>query len=97
MRRTAAALGGAAAAGSSSVVDYDQLQRLVSHNRTFLRDFVMVIGAVVVFVVVVLFIVLVYTVSLGAESQRRTRQQREATYLANLDYRTRAPITPVDK
>ncbi|ADD73813.1 ORF104 [Lymantria xylina nucleopolyhedrovirus] len=91
MRRTAAALGGTTAlAGSNSVLDHDQLQQLVSHNRTFLRDFVMVIGAVVVFVVAMLFIVLVYTVSLGAEAQRQARQRTETTYLANLDYRTRA-------
>nr|ANS70995.1 hypothetical protein [Lymantria dispar multiple nucleopolyhedrovirus] len=85
MRRTAAALNGTPV----NVPDRDQLQQIVSHNRVFLRDFIMVIGALVIFVAVAMFIVLIYTLSQDAEAQQQVRQRQERAYLANLDYRTR--------
>ncbi|QED40616.1 hypothetical protein [Chrysodeixis includens nucleopolyhedrovirus] len=74
---------------ASSILNQDQLEQLVTRNRTFLRDFLLVICGLVVFVVILMFIVLIFNISQTLELNKQRQQRREETFLANLDYRYR--------
>ncbi|AIZ48619.1 asb062 [Agrotis segetum nucleopolyhedrovirus B] len=85
---------------ASSVLNQDQLEQIVSRNRTFLRDFLLVICCVVVFVIVIVFILLIIninrTMELAAAAETAARISRQQTFLANLDLRTRSPTRVID-
>ncbi|QEI03621.1 hypothetical protein [Rachiplusia nu nucleopolyhedrovirus] len=74
---------------ASSILNQDQLEQIIVRNRSFLRDFLLVICGLVIFVVILMFIVLVFNISRTLDQNRRRQQQREETLLANLDYRYR--------
>ncbi|AJD80787.1 hypothetical protein [Pseudoplusia includens SNPV IE] len=88
MRRTARTLG---ATDTNSILNQDQLEQLVSRNQSFLRDFLLVICGVVVFIVCLLFIVLIFNMNSAIVARERQKRQREETFMANLDYRYRQP------
>ncbi|ACI28774.1 agip72 [Agrotis ipsilon multiple nucleopolyhedrovirus] len=85
---------------ASSVLNQDQLEQIVSRNRTFLRDFLLVICCVVVFVIVIVFILLIIninkTMELAAAAATAAKISRQQTFLANLDLRARSPTRVID-
>lgn len=76
----------------ASILDYDQINQVVTRNRTFLRDFVLVIASLVIFVMIVTFIALIYNIQKSLELQVVRKQKLNETLLANYDYRTRNRI-----
>ncbi len=74
---------------ASSILNQDQLEQLLVRNKTFLRDFLLVICGLVIFVVILMFIVLIYNISQTIYFNTLRKQQRQDTFLANLDYRYR--------
>ncbi|AAZ67465.1 orf95 [Trichoplusia ni single nucleopolyhedrovirus] len=89
MRRMARTIGGDS--NTNSILNQDQLEQLVGRNQSFLRDFLLVICGVVVFIVCLLFIMLIFNMSSAIETRERQILQREQTFMANLDYRYRQP------
>ncbi|ABY65820.1 hypothetical protein [Orgyia leucostigma nucleopolyhedrovirus] len=83
MRRTANVLG----AVPDSVLDYDQLQQIVSRNRVFLRDFIMVLCCILIFVIIAVFILFVLFVATNKEQHDKFTEQEQQRLLANIDYR----------
>jgi uncharacterized protein (UPF0333 family) len=82
-----------------SVLNHDQLAQIVSRNQTFLRDFLLVICCVIVFIVVMMFIVLLLNINKTVEMAAATKRERQKTFIANLDLRTRqaAPVIDLNK
>ncbi|AXU41548.1 AC108 [Alphabaculovirus altermyunipunctae] len=74
-----------------SVLDYDQLGQIVSKNRMFLRDFMLVICALFVFIILIVFLLLIFNVSKTIELNRL----EELRYIGNYDY-TRRTAPPAD-
>ncbi|QHB21757.1 ac108 [Artaxa digramma nucleopolyhedrovirus] len=83
MRRTATELG----ANANSILDYDQLQQIVSRNQVFIRDFILVICCILVFVILLVFILFVLSVGGNVERLNTIKTKREKRLLANIDYR----------
>ena len=75
---------------ASSVLNQDQLEQIVSRNQSFLRDFLLVICCVIVFVIILMFILLVVSINKSLEMSAAAKLERQRTFLANLDLRTRA-------
>nr|AGE61361.1 hypothetical protein [Chrysodeixis chalcites nucleopolyhedrovirus]AGE61809.1 hypothetical protein [Chrysodeixis chalcites nucleopolyhedrovirus] len=94
MRRMARTLGGS---DTNSILNQDQLEQLVNRNQSFLRDFLLVICGVVVFIVCLLFIVLIFNLNSSIEARERQKRQRKQTFMANLDYRYRQPNNSFNK
>lgn len=74
-----------------SVLDYDQLGQIVTKNRSFLRDFLLVITGLVVFLILIVFMLLIFNVSRAVVANRQLEQR----YLGNYDY-TRRTAPPPD-
>jgi uncharacterized protein (UPF0333 family) len=83
-------------ASKYSILNHDQLEQIVSRNQTFLRDFLLIICCVVVFLVIVMFVLLIYNINKTVEMASAARIQRQITYAANLDLRTREPTRTVN-
>ncbi|QUJ09284.1 hypothetical protein Gyru_ORF89 [Gynaephora ruoergensis nucleopolyhedrovirus] len=81
MRRTAAT------ANPGSTLDHDQLQQIVSRNQTFIRDFILVICCILVFVILLIFILFVLSVGGNVERLNTLAANRKKRLLANVDYR----------
>ena len=96
MRRVAGTAAGVATR-PPSILDFDQLNQLVSRNRVFLRDFLLVICALVVFVLLIVFILLIYNVQKNLELASLQRQLTRQRYLENLDYRARPRTNPTTR
>jgi beta-lactamase regulating signal transducer with metallopeptidase domain len=79
---------------SPSILNRDQLDHILARNQTFLRDFLLVIGAVVVFIIIIVFILLLFNINKTIELEAQRRAELEKTYLANLDLRTRDYVRP---
>ncbi|AAR28876.1 ORF112 [Leucania separata nucleopolyhedrovirus] len=75
-----------------SVLDYDQLGQMVSRNRLFLRDFMLVLCALFVFVIMIVFILLIFNISRTVEMNRL----EEMRYLGNYDYTGRTVPPPTN-
>ncbi|AGR56847.1 ac108 [Hemileuca sp. nucleopolyhedrovirus] len=85
MRRTAnTALG---AVPSESILDYDQLQQIVSRNKIFLRDFILIVCCIIVFVILIVFILFIVLIAKNMEQLEIDAMKRHKTLMANLDYR----------
>ncbi|QAT90341.1 hypothetical protein KM622_gp055 [Spodoptera exempta nucleopolyhedrovirus] len=82
------------ASGTSSILNQDQLEQIVSRNQTFLRDFLLVICCVVVFIIILMFIVLVMSINRAMELNTAAKIERQRTFLANLDLRARTSAPP---
>lgn len=82
-----------------SVLNHDQLEQIVTRNQTFLRDFLLVICCVIVFIVVMMFIVLIININKTVELAEAQKRERQKTFIANLDLRTRqaAPVIDLNK
>lgn len=74
-----------------SVINQDQLQQILNRNQSFIRDFLLVICCVAVFVTIIVFILLVLNINRTVELAASTKLERQRTYLANLDLRARDP------
>ncbi|QNV47875.1 ac108-like protein [Alphabaculovirus altersperidaniae] len=74
---------------ASSVLNQDQLEQLVSRNQSFLRDFLLVVCCVIVFIIVLMFILLIVSINKSLELSAAAKMERQRTFLANLDLRTR--------
>ncbi|AAL01779.1 unknown [Spodoptera litura nucleopolyhedrovirus] len=72
-----------------SVLDYDQLGQIVSRNRIFLRDFVLVICGLIVFIVIIVFMLLVYNINETVRLEEYERESTRQRYLANYDFTRR--------
>ncbi|AYN45009.1 se49 [Alphabaculovirus alterspexiguae] len=84
----------AAETSTSSILNQDQLEQIVSRNQTFLRDFLLVICCVVVFIIILMFIVLVMSINRAMELNTAAQIERQRTFLANLDLRNRPSVAP---
>nr|AKN91055.1 ORF-85 [Buzura suppressaria nucleopolyhedrovirus]QYF10567.1 hypothetical protein [Buzura suppressaria nucleopolyhedrovirus] len=71
----------------TSIIDYDQLQQLVSRNQVFLRDFLLVLCAIIIFVILIVFILFVLAIGRNVETEELEKLKLQHQYLANLDYR----------
>ncbi|AAZ38231.1 ORF-65 [Agrotis segetum nucleopolyhedrovirus A] len=81
---------------ASSVLNQDQLEQIVSRNQSFIRDFLLVICSVIVFMVILLFIVLINNINKSVELANYIKIDRQRAYLANLDLRARTPTKMID-
>ena len=75
----------------NSILDYDQLNELVVKNRTFLRDFLLVICGLIIFVILAVFVLLIFAINQTVEDRRARAETFVKTYEANLDYRKTTP------
>ena len=62
----------------NSILDRDQLDQIVSRNKSFLKDFMLVMVCLVVFIILIVFILLLYNynkMSSLVEKQKKEKLQ----------------------
>ncbi|AIU41329.1 ac108 [Sucra jujuba nucleopolyhedrovirus] len=72
---------------NKSILDYDQLQQLVSKNTSFLRDFFLVICAILIFIIIMVFILFILAIGKNTEQEDIAKIKQQHQFLSNLDYR----------
>ncbi|AWW14452.1 hypothetical protein KM620_gp092 [Hyposidra talaca nucleopolyhedrovirus] len=72
---------------NTSILDQDQLQQLLSRNQVFLRDFLLVLCAIVIFIILIVFILFILAIGRNEENKELNQLKRHYQYLSNLDYR----------
>jgi Baculovirus 11 kDa family len=85
MKRDAKPFGGISY--NDFLIDHDQLHQIVSRNKTFLRDFILVICCLVVFVIILVFIIMLFSINKQLEQKDIERIKKNKLFLTNLDYR----------
>ncbi|UJZ89001.1 ac108 [Erannis ankeraria nucleopolyhedrovirus] len=85
MKRDAKPFGGISY--TDFLTDHDQLHQIVSRNKTFLKDFILVICCLIVFVIILVFIIMLFSISKQLENKDVERIKRNKLFLANLDNR----------
>nr|ANW12260.1 ac104 [Malacosoma sp. alphabaculovirus] len=71
----------------NSILDHDQLDQIVSRNKSFLKDFILVMACLVVFVLLIVFILLLYNYNRMSMLVEKQRKEKINTFLMNLDRR----------
>ncbi|ABI35769.1 hypothetical protein [Ectropis obliqua nucleopolyhedrovirus] len=84
MRRNAALVDTVSA---DSILDYDQLQQIISKNQSFLRDFILVICCIIVFVILIMFILFIIMIATNEDKIEAGIVKRNKRLKANIDYR----------
>lgn len=67
----------------NTVLDYDQLHRIVLDNKTFLKDFLLILCGLLLFVVFIVFIILIAQIM--KDKERASNVQ--SNIIRNYDYR----------
>ncbi|ADB84434.1 hypothetical protein [Apocheima cinerarium nucleopolyhedrovirus] len=85
MKRDAEPFGGVSY--NDFFTDHDQLHQIVSRNKTFLKDFILVICCLVVFVIIMVFIIMLFSINKQMEYDDIELAKKNKLFLTNLDYR----------
>lgn len=72
-----------------SPLDYDQVSELVVKNRSFLRDFLLLVCGLVIFIMLVVVCLVVFQINKTSEQQQQRAQQFERDVATSYDYRLR--------
>lgn len=71
----------------NSILDRDQLDQIVSRNKSFLKDFMLVMVCLVVFIILIVFILLLYNYNKMSSLVEKQKKEKIDTFLMNLDRR----------
>jgi hypothetical protein len=71
----------------NSILDRDQLDQIVSRNKSFLKDFMLVMACLVVFIILIVFILLLYNYNKMSSLVEKQKKEKIDTFLMNLDRR----------
>jgi heme/copper-type cytochrome/quinol oxidase subunit 2 len=63
-----------------SILDYDQVGQIVVKNRQFLRDFLLIIAGLLIFIILVVFVLLIFNLNKNTERQQQYEQDVSYSY-----------------
>ncbi|AUA60322.1 ORF91 protein [Operophtera brumata nucleopolyhedrovirus] len=63
-----------------SILDHDQVSQIVVKNRVFLRDFLLIIAGLLIFIIIVVFVLLIFNLNKNIEQRQQYEQDVSYTY-----------------